>query len=136
VRNKAIRFLGVAILLLSGLVVGSAAGGSPASFADVVKAMLGTMDKLTTSLAGITDEETAKSARPELLKAATGWQEIREQAAKMRPPSREEKEKLEKEYKEKMQVAQKKLFAEIARVKGVPGGRQALKEISAALGKK
>jgi len=130
------RLLGVAILVVSGLVVGSATGGPPASFADVVKEMLSTMEKMTTSLAGIMDEETAKSARPELLKAATGWQEIRQKADKMKPPTRDEKAKLEKEYKEKLQLAQKKLFAEIARVKGVPGGREALKEVSAALGKK
>jgi hypothetical protein len=130
------RFLGVSLLILSGVVATSAADEPQASFADVVKEMLSTMEKITASLTAIRDEETAKSARPELLKAAAGWQEIVQKAAKMRPPTREEKERLEKEYKEKMQVAQKKLFAEIARVKGVPGGREALKEISAALGKK
>lgn len=131
------RLLGISLLALSALVASSVLGGAPApSFADVVKEMLATMEKLSTNLAGIMDEETAKSARPELVKAASGWQQLRQKAAKMRPPTREEKDRLEKEYKEKMQVAQKKLFAEIARVKGVPGGREALKEISAALGKK
>ncbi len=130
------RLVGISLLALSGLAAASAADGTQASFADVVKEMLGAMEKMTASLAGIMDEETAKSARPELVKAAAGWQDIRQKAAKMKPPSRAEKERLEKEYKEKMQVAQKKLFAEIARVKGVPGGREALKEISTALGKK
>jgi hypothetical protein len=130
------RVVGISILLLSGLVAAGAAGDSQATFADVVKEMLAAMDKLTTSLSGITDEETAKSARPELLKAAAGWQDLVQKAAKMKPPSQEEKKRLEKDFVEKMRVAQKKLFAEIARVKGVPGGRDALKEVSAALGKK
>lgn len=130
------RLLGISLLALGGLVAVSNADDPQVSFADVIKEMLGTMDKITASLTSIRDEETAKSARPELLKAAASWQDIVQKAAKMKPPSREEKEKLEKEYKDKMRAAQKKLFEEIARVKGVPGGREALKEISAALGKK
>jgi hypothetical protein len=130
------RLLGITVLAASGLLTARAVDEPQPSFADIVKEMLGTMEKITASLTGIRDEETAKSGRPELLKAAAGWQDIVQKAAKMKPPSREEKERLEKEYKDKMRVAQKKLFAEIARVKGVPGGREALKEISAALGKK
>jgi peptidoglycan hydrolase CwlO-like protein len=130
------RLLGISLLALSSLVAVSAAQEGQATFADVIKEMLATMDKITGHLSGIMDEETAKAARPELVKAAAGWKDIRDKAAKMKPPTQEEKARLEKEYKQKLRVAQKKLFAEIARVKGVPGGRDALREISAALGKK
>jgi len=47
----------------------------------------------------------------------------------MKPPSKEESERLKKAYKEKIEATHKKLFGEIARVKKVPGGSDALKEI-------
>jgi hypothetical protein len=130
------RFLGISLLTVSGLVAASAADAPQASYADVVKEMLDFVEKLTARLSAIQDEETAKSARPELAKAAASWQKILEKAGDMKPPTRAEKERLEKEYREKMRAAPKKLFAEIARVKGVPGGPDALKEISATLKKK
>jgi hypothetical protein len=40
---------------------------------------------------------------------------------------------LEKEYRPKLFEAQKKLFGEIGRVRNVPGGKEALQEISAAV---
>ena len=45
----------------------------------------------------------------------------------------EEKDRLEKEYKEKTEAAQRKLFAQVARVREVPGARPALEEIRGVL---
>ncbi len=126
--------IGLGVLLASAPV--QAQTGSEVKFEDVVKEMLGLMDELTKSLASIKDEETAKAARPELQKAATRFVELRKKSETRKPPSREEKDRLEKEYREKLQVAQKKLNAEVRRVEDVPGGRTALKEIKAVFDKK
>jgi septal ring factor EnvC (AmiA/AmiB activator) len=106
------------------------------AFDDVVKQMIETMDSLTTTLATIRDEETAKAAVPELRKSAEKWQLVKKKAADLQPPSREEKDRLAKDYKKKLEEAQKKLFAEVGRVSLVPGGRPALMEISSVLDKK
>jgi hypothetical protein len=121
--------------LLSGLVLAAilsvpARGGDNAAFEAVLKDMLATMDKLTATLAAVKDEATAKAARPELQKDAQHFVAIRKKAETIRPPNKEEKEKLEKEYRPKLFESQKKLFAEIARVGAVPGGKEALKELS------
>jgi hypothetical protein len=123
---------GVALCLLSGAL---AVAGGP-SFEEVLKDMLGTMDKLSSTLAAIKDEAGAKAAVPELRSSADLWVKLRDKAEAMKPPSPEEKERLEKEYKAKMIAAQKKLFGEIDRVKTVEGGKEALKEISTVLTRK
>jgi hypothetical protein len=116
--------------------VPAAAGGAKGSFEDVVKQMLDTMGSLTTTLATIRDDETAQSAHPELRKTAGKWQLIKKKAEDLPPPSKEEKDRLTKQYKTKLEEAQKKLFGEVARVSVIPGGRGALLEISSVLGKK
>lgn len=124
---------GGVLFLLLGLNLPVPAQGP--RFEEVVKDMLGTMEKLTGVLGTIKDEDTAKAAKPDLRQIAGRWQELRKKAETMKPPSKEEKERLEKEYKEKLQTAQRKLFAEIARVNGVAGGKDALQEISTILKK-
>jgi hypothetical protein len=111
-------------------------GGERVSFEDVIKQMLGVMDSLTTNLASVRDEETASFARPELRKAAEKWQHIKKKAEGLPPPSKEEKDRLAKQYKTKLEEAQKKLFGEVGRVSAVAGGRAALLEISSVLDKK
>ena len=58
---------------------------------------------------------------------------MRTKAESIKPPVKEEKERLEKEYKPKLFEAQKKLFGEIGRVKLLTGGQVALKEIRAVM---
>jgi hypothetical protein len=111
-------------------------GGGKASFDDVIKQMLETMDSLSTTLATIRDEETAKVAQPDLRKAAGKWQLIKKKAEGLPPPSKEEKDRLAKQYKTKLEESQKKLFGEVARVSLLSGGREALLEISSVLDKK
>ena len=91
---------------------------------------------MTKTLATVTDEETAKNSHPELRKAAGDGNLIKKKADGLPPPSKEEKDRLAKEYKPKLEEAQKKLFGEVARVSVIPGGRQALLEISSVLEKK
>jgi len=110
------------------------AGGEP-SHEDIVKQMLAGLDKITMSLTTITNEESAEAAKPELRKAAKEWVELRAKVEKLPPPPREEKDRLDKEYKEKLVTARKKLVAEQIRVQNIPGGPEALKEIRGVLAK-
>lgn len=128
------RFLtrhGASIVVLG--TVGWLAHGQGSAFEEVVKEMLASMEKLTAVLETIKDEETAKAARPELRQAAGRWQELRKKADNLKPPSKEEKDRLEKEYKEKMQVALRKFLGHSKRVENVPGGKEALQDIAAIL---
>ena len=121
---------GSSLLLMSAwIVAGPAAGGEP-MLADIVKEVLETLDKITTTLKTVKDEQTAKAAVPDLRKGVARFKELRNKADKAKPPSKEENARLKKEYKDKIENTHKKLFAEIARVKKTPGGREALKEIT------
>jgi len=132
---KCAPLFGCGLLGLSGLVLAGSSGAGEAKLADVVKEMLDTMEKMTTSLGAIKDEATAKTATPDLRKAALHWKELYNKAEKIKPPSKQESERLKKAYKEKIEATHKKLFGEIARVKNVPGGRDALKEIKLVVDK-
>ncbi len=116
--------VGVIVLLGACATLPGVKAGGKAAFDDVVKQMLETMDSLTTTLATVRDEESAKAARPELRKAAAKWQGIETKAKNVPPPNREEKDRLAKQYKTKLEEAQKKLFGEVARRPGPgrPGG--------------
>ena len=128
--------IGCLLMAVATFVWGQDAG-SDATPIDIVKETLEIMEKLTTQLAAIKDEETAKASRADLKKSAARWIQMRKRAEKMKPPSsKEEKDRLEKEFKGKSIAATKKLFSEIARVKDVPGGLDALKEIRALMEKK
>src|SRR5262245_9583865 len=107
--------------------------GEKAKFEDVVKEMLATLDKITTTLAAIKDEKSAEASREPLKKAGQQFVELRKKADAMRPPSKEERDRLDKEFRPKLVEATKKVLAEIARVRQVPGGREALAEISAVI---
>src|SRR5438128_1565125 len=104
----------VAVFSLLAALPGVEAGGK-APFEEVIKQMLDTMDGLSTILGTIRDEETAKGAQPELRKAAGKWQLIHKKAEGLPPPPKEEKDRLAKQYKVKLEEAQKKLFGEVAR---------------------
>jgi hypothetical protein len=123
-------------LFLMSLLLAQAKGGEKSQFEDVIKQVLDTMDSLKSTLATIQDEDTAKSARPVLHKTVEKWQLIKKKAENLPPPSKEEKDRLAKQYRTKLEDAQKKLFGEVGRVSAIPGGRDALLEISNVLDKK
>src|SRR4051812_44174818 len=117
--------VGVALLFVFFFLPGARAGDG-SRFEDIVKQMLGTMENLTSTLSTVRDEETAKAAIPELRKAAGLWATVKKKAEALPPPPKEEKDRLAKLYKTKLEEAQKKLFGEVQRVQAVPGGRAAL----------
>src|SRR5437879_9732057 len=96
--------------MLLALACGTLQAGTNARFEGVLKDLLGTLDKLSGTLTGIRDQETAKAAQPELRKLAGHWQALIRKAEDVAPPNREEKERLEKEYSRKLDDARNKLF--------------------------
>jgi hypothetical protein len=129
VAMKPLLYAGALVMAAGSFVVAAAPAGE-ASQEALLKDMLGTLEKITKELSTIQNQGTADAARPELKKAATKMLDLRKQADEVKQPSKEEKDRLAKEYAPKFEAAVKKLQTESARVKGVPGGEAALEELA------
>jgi hypothetical protein len=110
-----------------------AAQGSP--YEQALQQGVDGLEKIGTTLKTIVDEESAAAAKPALRKSADAFVESKAKAAKLPPPEKEEKARLEKQFKPKFDEAIKKMNTEIRRVESIPGGKEALKEIAHALKK-
>ncbi len=99
----------------------------------VLQQMVKAFDSMSETLKTVQDDETAKAARPLLKKEATGFVAAREQATKLDPPDKAEKERLAKTWQPKVDAAMKQFFTEVRRVERVPGGREVLLEIEPVL---
>ena len=119
-------------LLLAALL---ASAGEASRHDDVLKEMVGALDKLGGLLEAVKDEDSAKGSRPELKKHAKAFLDARATSEKLPPPGKAEKDRLEKEYRPKVEEAMKKLFTQVRRVERVPGGDEALAEVRAVLKK-
>jgi type II secretory pathway component HofQ len=106
------------------------------SFEGLVKDMIDTVEQITKTVLTIQDKDSATSAKPELKKAATKMLELRKLAEKVKQPNKVEKERLEKEYAPKMELAVKKLGEATAKVHSVPGAAEALAELAILADKK
>jgi len=127
--------LAIPLVLLSLPLPALTAGGKDPT-EEVVAQMLGQLEKLADTLGSLKDEDTVTAAKDSLKKNVQSFIELRAKAEKLPPPSREVKDRLAKEYKGKFVAVQEKLMLEITRVRtSVPGGREAVKEISALLGR-
>jgi len=118
-------------ILLAALGILAAGEGSPHE--QVIQTTLKTLESITIELVKIMDEETALAAKPELTKAAKTWTETQAKAKKLQPPDKDEKVRLEKLYKPKLDETMKKLLSQKVRVEVIPGGKDALKEIIGVL---
>ena len=118
------------VLLLTLVGIASAGG---ASHETVVKLMVLHLDQMSKQLTAVVDADTAKAARPELKKLADEWKTTKFRAATLLPPEPAVKERLAKEYRPQFDAALKKLLGQAQRVQDVPGGRDALQEISGVL---
>ncbi len=127
-----LRAWSLAVMLLA---VGAAASGEGSPYEKAIQKMIGSLDEIAASLKTIIDEDSAGAAKPDLRKSAGVWVETRAKAAKLQPPEKEEKLRLEKLYKPKLEEAMRKMFIEVRRVENIPGGKEALKEISGVLKK-
>lgn len=126
------RMLGLVIVLIA---LGVARAGEGSAYEKSLQQVLDSFDKIAASLKGIVDEDSATAAKPELRKAADNFVDARAKAEKMQPPEKDEKVRLEKQFKAKLEASMKKMFTEVRRVELLPGGKDALKEISGILKK-
>src|SRR5688572_23161122 len=126
------RYWGAFLLLLA---VGMVVAGDSSPYVQAIEQMLKSMEEIGASLKTIDTEESAGAAKPALRKAAVSWIEARDKAAKLQAPEKAEKERLTRLYKPKLEEALKKVFRELPRVEAIPGGKEALKEISGVLKK-
>jgi uncharacterized protein YnzC (UPF0291/DUF896 family) len=122
-------------MVILSLAVGFAAAQQASPYEQALQQVIDSFDTIGTTLKTIVDEETAAGAKPTLRKSSDAFLEARAKATKMQPPEKAEKERLEKTYKPKLEAAMKKMFTEVFRVKEIPGGKDALKEISSVLKK-
>jgi hypothetical protein len=122
----------IGILLVA---VGFAGGTQGSPYEQALQQVVDSFDKIGLSLKTIVNEESAAAAKPDLRKSAASFVEARTKAAKLQPPEKDEKVRLEKLYKPKLDAAMKKMFTEVRRVEAIPGGKDALKEISGILKK-
>ena len=111
----------------------AAAQASP--YEKALAQVLDSFDKIGATLKTIVDEESAGAAKPALRKSADAFVDARAKAAKLQPPDKEEKLRLEKLFKPKIEEALKKMTIQVRRVELVPGGKEALKEIAGVLKK-
>ena len=119
------RLLGLALVLATGF----AFGQGDVKHEEVLQKLLGSLQGITKTLEGVTDEATAQSARPELKKQAEEFRTTRKQSEAVPPPTPEARDRIAKEYQPKFVTARKELLAQTARVQRVPGGTAALQEI-------
>ncbi len=122
----------IAVMLFT---VVAALAGDNSPYEKTIQKMIGSLDEIAATLKTVIDEDTAGAAKPDLRKSAAVWIETRAKAAKLQPPEKEEKARLEKIYKPKLEESMRKLFLEVSRVKNIPGGKEALKEIDGVLKK-
>ena len=123
------KWLGGIILSLAG----AAWAGENIPLETLVQETLATLDRITGVLSTIRDEDSAKAAKPELKKVAAEFLALRKKAAQAEPPTKEQKDQLAKKYKAKLEESVKKLLAQVTRVQGVAGGKDALTEIREVL---
>jgi hypothetical protein len=123
-------FSGLAMLLVATLPAGA---GEVDRHEAAIKEMLGNIDKIVAGLATVKDEASAKAAVGGLKQLAKDWERIRKKAEDLPPPTPKEREALIKKFKAPLETVQKKLAAEVRRVRTVPGGAEAVKTISAVL---
>ena len=126
------RAWGVGILLVSAG-IGAASQDSP--YERSLQSLIASYEKIGAALKTIVDEESANAAKPELRKSAAAVFDARAKASKLEPPEKDEKLRLEKQYRPKLEKALNLAQAEARRVELIPGGKGALKEIAGVLRK-
>ena len=124
---------GSIVVVLATLSFAAASQVSP--YEETLKQAIEGFEKIGATLRKIDDEASAAAAKPELRKSADAFLDARAKAAKMQPPEKAEKVRLEKQYKPKLEEAMKKMFTEVRRVEFIDGGKEALREISGVLKK-
>jgi hypothetical protein len=121
---------GLGVMAVSAWLVVASPAGEPSPYEQIVKDMLNTVAQITEVLSGISDEDSAKAAAPKLKDQADKMLQLRKQAEQTKQPDKTEKDRLAKEYAPKFEMAVKKMRDQGVRVKGIPGGAEALRELA------
>jgi hypothetical protein len=122
---------GLGVLLASAGIGPGSRAGEQSSYETIVKDMLATVDEINDILAGINEKEgSAEAATPKLKTAADKMLQLRKQAAQAKQPDKAEKDRLAREYAPKFELAVKKLRDQTHRVKGIPGGAEAVEKLA------
>jgi len=90
----------------------------------VLKELISVLDKLTGVLGTVKDEPSAKAAVPEVKKVLGRLEEVNKKAKALPQPDKEEKDRIAKLYRPKLEEAIKKQREEVTRVKAIPGGSE------------
>lgn len=122
----------VGVVVLAAAVAGA---GEASPHEQALRQVIDSFEKIGAKLKTITDEESAAASKPDLRKSADAFLAARAKAAKLQPPEKDEKARLEKQLKPRLEKAMKAMFEEIRRVEVIPGGKDALKEIAGVLKK-
>src|SRR4051794_41040338 len=97
---KLAAWLGVSLLEFSAIALLAQAGDL--RHEDVVKGMLTALGDIHQVLVGIKDEPTAAAGKPELKKHGDRMADLRKKAAELPQPTKEEKDRLERAYRDKL----------------------------------
>lgn len=117
-----------ASVLVGVLALSARAGES--EHAALAKGMLDALGQVVKALRGISDEDSASAARPELKKLGLRLDGLRRKALAAKQPSKAEKDRLEKDFQPKFDEVLMQLRLESTRVKGISGGAEALRELA------
>ena len=110
---------------LALLVVACSSSNSPEG---IMKDTLGMMNDMTSALASIKDEASAKAAIPKLEELAKKGEDIKKRAEELKTKlTKEDEEALKKKYEPQLKEATEKLMKETFRVATVPGAAEAMK---------
>lgn len=80
-------------------------------------------------LSTIKDSATSEAAQPRLKELGNRWRANERRVAEYKPPTTREMATLEKQYGAQLESAMKRYFAEVARVRRIEGGADALREL-------
>jgi hypothetical protein len=120
----------LSLLVASAWLVMESPAGEKGSHEAIVKDMLETVEKITARLGTITDQNSADAARDDLKDLAMKMLKLRKRAEDLKQPNKAEKDRLTKVYAPKFEVAFKELREQTLRVKGIPGGDEAVRELA------
>jgi hypothetical protein len=102
--------------IISALMLIACLTGCGDSHDSLMKEKLSTMKQWVATLEGITDEASAKAAKPKLKSLNEKMEKISEREGKLKPPTEAEKKAIEAKYDKEMKEVGQKLVVEGFRI--------------------
>ena len=102
---------------------------------NLIEEMIASFNKLSDVLVTIKDKKSADVAKSKVETIGKLMADLKKRADILGEPKGEQKEELEKRFKQKMEDAAKRMTCELIRIaKNIDGGQEIVKEISTLLG--